>query len=396
MSRLLGWVQQWVVQIAITFLFGGCVLRLLIQYSELPQLLNALVLLAIWLLLFIVEPFFSKRWAPFFFIYLVIQSFLVFVLLYNYPDNDNIAVLYAGLSMQIMSRLQPRQGIAIIALFTPLTIIGVRQYYDISKTIPLAIIYTAANAFLGACGYNVQKAQKEREKENQLLCELQEANQQLLDSTRQVEQLSVARERSRLALELHDSVTQTIFSMTLATRAAVILLDQDPPRVSKQLDHLDQLVRSALEELKKLVLELKPESNKKDSLVDLLRNHSDYLKKENLQVTFRFAGDENLTKEEIQCLYRIAQESLNNIIKHARTTTASIFLNFYKPQKMEIRDQGIGFDTEKIQSGVGLTGMKERVSSIGWDLEIESQPGKGTRIIVSKNEDGKGNTHVQT
>ena len=119
MSRLLGWVQQWVVQIAIAFLFGGCVLRLLIQYSELPQLQNALALLTIWILFFIVEPFLSKRWAQFFYLYLVIQSFLVFLLLYNYPDNDNIAVLFAGLSMQIMSRLPPRQGIAIIAVFTP-------------------------------------------------------------------------------------------------------------------------------------------------------------------------------------------------------------------------------------------------------------------------------------
>ena len=395
MSRLLGWVQQWVVQIAIAFLFGGCVLRLLIQYSELPQLQNALALLTIWISIFIVEPFISKRWALFFYLYLVIQSFLVFLLLYNYPDNDNIAVLFAGLSMQIMSRLPPRQGIAIIAVFTPLTIIGVRQYYDISKTIPLAIIYTAANAFLGACGYGVRKAEEEREKESQLLLELREANHQLLDSTRQVEQLTITRERSRLALELHDSVTQTIFSMTLATRAAIILVDKDPPRVGVQLDHLDQLVRSALEELKKLVLELKPESGTKDSLVNLLRNHSDHLKEDNLQVTFRFVGNENLTKEEIQCLYRIAQESLNNIVKHAHTTTASIFLDFKPPQLMEIQDQGIGFDIDQIHSGVGLAGMRERAAGIGWNLEIESRPGGGTRIVVLKNEDGKGSLNVQ-
>ncbi len=287
MSRLLGWVQQWVVQIAIGFLFGGCFLRFLIQYADYPDLRNALVLLAVWLVIFIVEPYISKRWVQFFYIYLLIQSILIFTLLFTYPDNDNIAVLYAGLSMQIMSRLPPKTGIAIIAVFTPLTIIGVRQYYDIVKTIPIAVIYTAANAFLGACGYGVRKAMEEKEKENRLLLELQEANRQLLESTQKAGQLSIAKERSRLALELHDSVTQTIFSMTLTTRAAIILLDQDPPRVAVQLDHLDQLVRSALEELKKLVLELKPDSLNKISLVNLLQDHCERLKAENLQVTIR-------------------------------------------------------------------------------------------------------------
>jgi signal transduction histidine kinase len=396
MSRLLGWVQEWVVQIAITFLFGGCFLRFLIQYSEHPLQKLALLLLAAWLAIFIAEPAISRRWSRFFYLYLVIQTSLIFFLLYRYPDNDNIAILFAGLSMQIMSRLPPKQGIAIIAVFTPLTIIGVRQYYDIAKTIPIAIIYTAANAFLGACGYGVRKAQEEREKESLLLLELQEANRQLLDSTRQVEQLTIARERSRLALELHDSVTQTIFSMTLATRAAIILVDQDLPRVGVQLDHLDQLVRSALEELKKLVLELKPESKNKESLVALLQGHSGRLKEDDLQVTFQVVGNENLTTEEIQCLYRIAQESLNNIVKHAHTTTASIILDFHPPQKMEIEDRGVGFDIKQYPSGVGLSGMKERAAGIGWSLEVKSQPGGGTRISVEKSGIEKGISHVQT
>ncbi len=395
MNRLLGWIQQWVVQIAIAFFFGGCYLRFFIQYAEFPLQQLALFLLLVWLVVFITEPLISRRWAHYFYLYLGIQSFLIFFLLYRYPDNDNIAILYAGLSMQIMSRLPPKQGIAIIAFFTPLTIIGVRQYYDISKTIPLAFIYTAANAFMGACGYSVRKAKEEKGKESRLLLALQDANRQLLDSTRQVEQLSIARERSRLALELHDSVTQTIFSMTLATRAAIILVDQDPPRVGIQLDHLDKLVRGALEELKKLVLELKPDSNKKDSLVNLLQNHSARLKDDQLQVTIRVAGKENLTTEEIQCLYRIAQESLNNIVKHAHTTSASIILDFHPPQKMEIEDGGVGFDMNQNHPGVGLAGMKERAERIGWSLEIESEPGRGTRIIVLKNVDGKGNTYAQ-
>jgi signal transduction histidine kinase len=396
MSRLPGWIQQWVIQITIGFLFGGCVLRMLIQYSEDPQMRLALILLAVWLIVFLTEPLISKRWAVYFYVYLFIQTLLIFTLLRHYPDNDSISILFAGLSMQIMSRMPPKIGIIIIALFTPIIIIGVRPYYDIPKTIPLAVIYTAANAFLGACAYSVRKANEEREKENALLLDLQQANCRLEDSARQAEHLSIARERNRLALELHDSVTQTIFSMTLTTRAAVILLDQDPTRVGSQLDHLDQLVRSALEELKKLVLELKPDAVKPQTLVDLMQTHAARLDGDDLKVTFQVNGKENLSPAEVQCLFRIAQESLNNVIKHAHTSAAWVKLDFDPPSAMEIRDEGAGFDFNQNQPGVGLAGMRERAAGIGWSLEIESIPNQGTVVRVRKQMEEKGDSHGQS
>jgi signal transduction histidine kinase len=390
MNHLLRWIQQWVIQIAIGFLFGGCFLRFWIQYAHHPNQLIALILLAFWLILFIVEPLISKRWGGFFYLYLVLQTLILFSVLRNFPDNDNIAVLYAGLSMQIMYRLPPRIGICIIAVFTPLIMIGVQPYYDLLKTIPLAVIYTAANAFLGACAYSVRKAREEREREIDLYHELQLANQQLEESARNSEQLSVARERSRLALELHDSVTQTIFSMVLTTRAAVILVGQDPSRVANQLDHLDQLVRSALEELKKLIQELRPDPKSKTTLVGLLQNHTSRLGDENMNITIQSTGIEALSEREVQSLFRIAQESLNNVIKHAQTSSASIILKFTDPARMEIRDEGVGFDFDHNNPGVGLKGMKERAAGIGWTLDIVSKPGEGTLVVARKKEDGKG------
>lgn len=393
MNRLLGWVQQWVVQIAIGFLFGGCFLRTSIQYSDHPNLRLAQGLLFAWLIILVTEPSISRKWQPFFYVYLAIQSALIFWLIYSFEENDFTAVLYAGLAMQIMMRLPPRTGIWIIALFTPLIILGFSPYYEIEKIIPLAVIYTAANALLGACAYSVRQANEEREKENRLFAELQDANLKLEESARQVERLSIARERSRLALELHDSVTQTIFSMTLTTRAAFILLEKDPPRVQNQLEHLDQLVRSALEELKKLVQELRPNPQSQGSLVRLLREHATRLEEEGLAVNVQIQGEEDLTFGEVQCLFRIVQESLNNVIKHAHTEDAWVELNFNPPAILEIRDVGPGFDISRQKSGIGLSGMKERAAEIGWQLEIVSQPGQGTRILVKQSRQEKGSAN---
>jgi hypothetical protein len=166
MNRLLGRIQQWVVYITIGFLFGGDFLRTLIQYSEDPNEVIALLLLVVWLAVLITEPLISRKWRTYFPLYLILQSILIFLLLFLFEDADYYAILFAGLSMQVMDRMIPKAGIIIIALFTPIIIIGVSPYYDIAETIPLAVIYTGANAFLGACAYSVRKAREERENEN--------------------------------------------------------------------------------------------------------------------------------------------------------------------------------------------------------------------------------------
>jgi signal transduction histidine kinase len=396
MNRLLGWIQQWVVIITIGFLFGGDFLRTLIQYSNDPNEGTALLLLVVWLAVLITEPLISRKWRTYFPLYLILQSILIFLLLYIFEDADYYAILFAGLSMQVMDRMPPKAAIIIIAFFTPIIIVGVSPYYDIAETIPLVVIYTGANAFLGASAYSVRKAREERENENQLIVDLQDANSKLAESAKQAEQLSIACERSRMALELHDSVTQTIFSMTLSTRAAIILLGQDASRVGSQLDHLDQLVRSALEELKKLVIELKPDASINEGLIKCLQKHVALLNKENLKVTIQVIGEENLRPGEVQSLFRIAQESLNNVIKHSQTSEAWVILDYTPPVSMEIRDKGRGFELMDNHPGVGLVGMKERVAEIGWSLEVESKPGKGTRILVWKNKQEKGDSNERS
>jgi signal transduction histidine kinase len=219
--------------------------------------------------------------------------------------------------------------------------------------------------------------------------QLQEANRQLQAYSKRLQRLAVARERHRLARELHDSVTQTIFSMTLTTQSAVLLLDRDPGRVGAQLDRLTQLAQGALSEMRVLISELRPEKVAEGGLVAVLRQHlADRPMPENLLVSLEVEGDPlaRLSPAEERGLFRIVQEALNNIVKHARASQACVRLRLAEPAWIEIQDQGQGFDLRQARNSgrVGLASMRERAAEIGWNLQITTSPGAGTHIRVEK------------
>jgi len=216
--------------------------------------------------------------------------------------------------------------------------------------------------------------------------DLQEANQKLQSYAAQVEQLVVARERNRLARDLHDSVTQTVFSMTLTTQSASLLLERDPSKVEAQLDRLSQLARNVLSEMQLLIAELKPETNQKG----LTAAVASYLKSghfsENLSVALNVEGNQPLEPAEEEGLFRIVQEALNNIMKHAQASSAQVRLHLTDPLWIEVEDQGSGFDLQKGQNSgrVGLFSMRERAEEIGWNLQIKTSPGAGTCVRIEK------------
>jgi signal transduction histidine kinase len=386
MKRPANWLHQWIFNLTAGFLFGAVLLRTLLVYRNNPELVPVLGLLAVWLALFASEAAISPRWPRYFPIYLAIQTGLVVVLL-TLPQ-DYFAVLFALLGMQAMQRLNPKPGALWIGLFTPLTALLLLKPYGAFQAIALAVIYTALNIFVASYALATRRAQAARAQNQALALELQEANRKLQAYSKQLEQLAVTRERHRLARELHDSVTQTIFSMTLTTQSALLLLDRDPRQVSAQLDRLHQLSQSALAEMRVLISELRPEKVTEGGLVAALRRHlADHRVSESLAVTLEVEGDQSLSSAEEQGLFRIAQEALNNIVKHAQASEACIRLHLTGPLWwMEIEDRGQGFDLERARSSghVGLSSMRERAAEIGWNLRIITTPGAGTRIRVEK------------
>ena len=391
MKRTTEWSYQW-----ITVLVAGCYwvavfLRSLIIYQDRPELGRLLALQLAFLILAISEPVLSRSWKGYFPIYVVLQTLLVFVLMATPAFSDFFATLLVIPSMQIMAHFGPKIGMSWIGLCTLTIALMLEKNYK-AQGIALSLIFTAGNVFFGAYALMTQRAQAARKNNQALVEELREANQQLQAYSTQLEQLAVARERNLLARELHDSVTQTVFSMTLATQSALLLFERDPARVEPQLERLSQLAQSALSEMQELISELRPEKEIGGGLALTLRQHlEDRHMQESLLVSLEVEGDQPLSASEERNLFRIAREALNNIVKHARTSQAEIHLHLAEPFWMEIADLGQGFDLQKAQGTgrVGLLSMRERAAEIGWILQINTSPGAGTRIRVEKMPSGR-------
>lgn len=383
--------QKWFLFLVIGSLFGATLLRGLIQYWGSNELLRVLLTMGAWLVIFILEPRVTKRYVWFFPVYLMIQSGLVVSILmigkYQLGSSDYFAVLFAILSIQIIRRYDLRRSILLIALFTPAMIIGLSLSEYASQAASFALLYTAGNALYSSYAFATRRSQEAHARNQALMIEVQEANRQLKSYSEQVEQLSAARERGRLARELHDSVTQTLFSINLNTQSAILLYQNDPSKVNAQLDRLAELTQNALAEMQVLISELRPQRIVRAGLASELRQHlSERHFPEGFTYTLEVDGDQQLSSAEEDSLFRIAQEAVNNIVKHAQADWACIHLHLSEPYWMEIEDHGQGFElSQPKRSGkVGLSSMRERAAEIGWSLQVISSPGAGTRIRVEK------------
>lgn len=222
---------------------------------------------------------------------------------------------------------------------------------------------------------------------------------------RQVEhalQAAVTAERNRLARDLHDAVTQTLFSASLIAEVLPRLWKRNPDEGERRLEELRQLTRGALAEMRTLLLELRPTALREVELGDLLRQLTEaVMGRARVPVTLTVEGHYPLTPDVRVALYRIAQEALNNVAKHASASHAAISLRYIgakgqrdkKEQRGKIQqglavelcisDDGRGFDPSQISADhLGLDIMRERAEAIGATLTIESQVGQGTHVSV--------------
>jgi nitrate/nitrite-specific signal transduction histidine kinase len=199
----------------------------------------------------------------------------------------------------------------------------------------------------------------------------------------QAEQSAVAAERNRLARELHDAVTQTLFSASLIAEVLPRIWNKSPEEGMKRLAELGQLNRGALAEMRTLLLELRPSALLEAETRELFRHLVDaFTGWARIPVVFTFEGDCELPPETKVALYRIAQETLNNIIKHAAANKVEILIFCQDSQvSMTIGDDGRGFDPHSVSSEhLGLAIMKERAESIGGQIVIKSGINEGSRV----------------
>ncbi len=197
-------------------------------------------------------------------------------------------------------------------------------------------------------------------------------------------ELSIVAERNRLALELHDAVSQKLFSLVLTAEAAGTQLDRDADAARAHVARLQELAREALEELRSLILELRPPELERDGLCGALRKHVDLLRRLHrvrIDVEVDDAAGGGRSDGEV---LRVAQEALQNAVRHANAQRVHVRLGLHDGRLMlEVSDDGAGFDPADpgLRSRrLGLTSMEERARRLGGRLEIRSAPGAGTRV----------------
>jgi signal transduction histidine kinase len=202
------------------------------------------------------------------------------------------------------------------------------------------------------------------------------------------QEAAVLEERGRLARDLHDSISQQLFSMTLTAQAARAQIAKNPDRSAAQLERLQETAAAALAEMRALIFQLRPPGLSEQGLVVALQQHVTALgRREGLTVELNVTGEERYARGAEQAIYRIVQESLNNIVKHAGACDITITLDLQPEQLcLRVADDGKGFDpsSENYLSNrhLGLTSMRERAAELGGALELRSRPGEGTEVIV--------------
>lgn len=205
---------------------------------------------------------------------------------------------------------------------------------------------------------------------------------------KQAEQLAVVEERQRLARDLHDSVTQSLYSASLYVNAAQRALSNEKiDMVTENLQNLRNMTHEAMLDMRLLIFELHPPVLEKEGLIIALRTRLESVEaRAGVKTEFHVEGEGRIPLYIETELYRIAQEALTNVVKHAKAEQVSVHLIFNdKFFRLCVWDDGIGFDSSTAgqTGGRGLNSIQERVERINGILKIQSTPGKGTMLEVS-------------
>lgn len=196
---------------------------------------------------------------------------------------------------------------------------------------------------------------------------------------------AVLEERQRIARELHDSVSQALYGIALGARTARTLVDRDPAQAAEPLDYVLSLAEAALAEMRALIFELRPETLDTEGLVGALTMQIEAVRaRHGLEVHTEWCGEPDLPYAVKEALYRIAQEALTNILKHARARRVDVRMTCNSDQvTLEVSDDGVGFASEDAFPGhLGLRSMRERAGNVGGSVDVDSAPLQGTRIRI--------------
>jgi signal transduction histidine kinase len=198
-------------------------------------------------------------------------------------------------------------------------------------------------------------------------------------------------ERKRVSLEIHDGPAQTLYAARVRLQAYRAVRESDPERAAAEFGEAERGIKETLTEIRRLIFDLRPMSLDEIGLLTALRQYATkYEERHGVRVEVRSRGTERRMPVSLEtALYRIVQESLTNIWKHARASRASVIVTFENGRcGVQVADDGVGFDVAAVRSNsqgehLGIAGIRERAEMIGGTLRIASTPGAGTTLLVS-------------
>lgn len=310
-------------------------------------------------------------------IYFVIQLVLVTLLCLAAQSGDPFNFPFYILSIQAMLLYRPRAAAVWIVLYYLVGCLTV-ALRDGGISPVYFLFYLATYVFVAVYGYTLRQAETARQRNEQLLAELQVAQEQLRT-------LAVSEERNRLARDLHDSTKQQAFALSAQLGAARSLMSRDPQTAARHLQQAEQLADNLREELAALILDLRPPALVERPFPTALRQYVDEWSQSQAKTAcLEIRGERPIPAEVEGTLFRIVQEALANIGRHSQAQTVKIDLVYETDQlTLNILDDGQGFDPQQAGPGVGLHSMRERSQALPqgkWLLE--ATPGEGTRITV--------------
>jgi len=319
-------------------------------------------------------------------LYFGIQTALILGAMLLFYELDFFALLFMPLAGQVMFAFSRRTAAVWVILFGIATVIGQFIQFGRLEGLSFSFLYLAGMFLVASFSNLMLRANEARTQSDRLLDELQQAHRQLQEYAGQAEELATAKERNRLARELHDSVAQTLYGLTLQAEAASRKLNTGQTNeVADYLREIRDSSQQTLKETRLLIFELRPPILENEGLASALRARLESVESRSglkTQINLQEVG--RLRNGIESGLYGISNEVLNNILKHAHATEVRISLE-KKDNKiiLEISDNGVGFDPASVEThgGLGLKGMKERAEQFGGDLQIHSNK-KGTYVRV--------------
>lgn len=305
---------------------------------------------------------------------MILFGFLVgfFITLFNF----HVEVLLYKLKPDFNGNIFFRLSIGFIVSFIVFYILGYLFLIILFEAMPVKFLYyTSLGVGVASIMIHMFFIYTEEQEEKIIL-------------ERENRKLAIVEERNRIARELHDSVSQNLFGISLSLNTLPHIMEEDGDKAKEMIEDLQKMIQEIQSEMRLMIYELRPLALQEkgfleaiESLVDLFRTRN------SLDIYCNITGDEERLDSRNQLIfYRILQESLNNIVKHARASKVRVGVKIGADNtELVISDNGKGFILTEVdqENHFGIKGMKERIESVGGILKIDSQPGKGTTISAN-------------